>query len=177
MKLLKVLGVIAAVGGAAAVAYKVVSDNQKPQPEELKPETNDEPIIIPAVEDIKADETHVDGVPQDAPLEPSTGELSEEEVAHVQEISAENLAAIQENVPETERPFQHTVQFSSQEDLEGFKTTVIDEGYVVTAGDNEFELYVLHISEANEATIMGKVYYLADKAKAYHGHYQGWIMK
>ena len=58
-----------------------------------------------------------------------------------------------------------------------FKSVVINRGYVITRGSEEFELIVLHITPMDKVKLMSNVYYLADVATAYQGVYKGWQSK
>lgn len=75
---------------------------------------------------------------------------------------------------ETERPIQHYVSFDAQDDMETFKNKVINRGFVVTQGEQDLQLVVLHISSAEHAKLVSTVLYLADEAYANHGVYEGW---
>lgn len=81
------------------------------------------------------------------------------------------------DVHEHERPVQHMVSFHNKEDLEGFKSTVINKGFVITKGEQEFDLVVLHISAIEEDKLVNHILYLADQAYAFHGEYRGWQSK
>lgn len=81
------------------------------------------------------------------------------------------------DVHEHERPVQHHVLFTSMEDMDNFKNTIINRGYVVTNGDEEFELNVLHISPIDEDKLMKNVIDVANAATNYHGEYMGWSSK
>lgn len=76
-----------------------------------------------------------------------------------------------------ERPVQHKVNFTNMEDLEAFKNTVINKGFVITNGEEAFQLMVLHISAINKETLYENMFYLADTAVACHGTYEGWVSK
>lgn len=75
---------------------------------------------------------------------------------------------------ETERPIQHYVSFDAQDDMETFKNKVINRGFVVTQGEQDLQLVVLHISSVEQAKLVSTVLYLADEAYANHGVYEGW---
>lgn len=81
------------------------------------------------------------------------------------------------DVHENERPVQHTVVFQNGEDLESFKNEVINRGFVVTRGDGDHELVVLHITPIDDIKLMGNVLYIASEAKRHHGEYRGWNSK
>lgn len=81
------------------------------------------------------------------------------------------------DVHENERPVQHTVRFETVEDAENFKNTVINRGFVVTAGENELELIVLHITPLDEVKLIANVLYIVNEAHLHHGTYEGWTSK
>lgn len=76
-----------------------------------------------------------------------------------------------------ERPVQHMVSFRNKEDMESFKSRVINKGFVITKGEDEFDLIVLHISSIDEAKLVNHILYLADQAYAFNGEYRGWQSK
>lgn len=90
--------------------------------------------------------------------------------------AVERLQAFEEagDVLENDRPIYHTIRFQNAEDMEGFRREVINKGYVISKGDQEYELIVLHILPLNLVKLMAHVYHLADTAKAYHGEYLDW---
>lgn len=75
---------------------------------------------------------------------------------------------------EDERPIQHIIDFKSIEDMEAYKEVVIEKGYVVTRGENPYQLSVLHIAPINKSELLVNVYYLANQAIKHNGSYQGW---
>lgn len=81
------------------------------------------------------------------------------------------------DVHENERPIQHTVSFKSVEDLENFKNKVINKGFVITKGEGDLDLVVLHISPIDHIKLVTNVLYLADQAYENHGVYKGWQSK
>ena len=81
------------------------------------------------------------------------------------------------DVHEHERPVQHMVSFHNKEDMEAFKSRVINKGFVITKGENEFDLVVLHISAIDEVKLINHILYIADQAYAFNGEYQGWQSK
>ena len=60
--------------------------------------------------------------------------LSADDKKRIDEINQEVIANLEENgdVHENERPVQHTVAFTNLDDLENYKTAVINKGFVVT---------------------------------------------
>lgn len=80
----------------------------------------------------------------------------------------------EEDTLEEERPIMHIIDFKSIEDMESFKTVVIEKGYVVTRSENPFQLNVLHIAPINRGELLANVYYLANQAIQHNATYQGW---
>lgn len=76
-----------------------------------------------------------------------------------------------------ERPVQHKVNFTNMEDLEAFKNTVINKGFVITNGEEAFQVMVLHITAINKEKLYENMFYLADTAAECHGTYLGWTSK
>lgn len=76
-----------------------------------------------------------------------------------------------------ERPVQHMVSFKTKEDMDAFKSRVINKGFVITKGDEDGDLVVLHISPIDEKKLVGNILYLADQAYAFNGEYRGWQSK
>ncbi len=76
-----------------------------------------------------------------------------------------------------ERPVQHMVSFHNKEDMESFKNRVINKGFVITKGEAECDLIVLHISSIDEEKLVSHILYLADQAYAFNGEYRGWQSK
>lgn len=76
-----------------------------------------------------------------------------------------------------ERPVQHKVNFTNMEDLEAFKNTVINKGFVITNGEEAFQVMVLHITAINKDKLYENMFYLADTAAECHGTYLGWTSK
>lgn len=102
--------------------------------------------------------------------------------SQLEEIRANADAVIEElekdgDVHNHERPVQHKINFSNMEDLENFKNTVINKGFVITNGDEEYQLMVLHITAINKEKLYENMFYLADTAAMYHGTYAGWTCK
>ena len=102
--------------------------------------------------------------------------------SQVEAIRAQADAVIEElekdgDVHTHERPIQHKVIFTNMNDLEAFKNTVINKGFVITNGDEEFQLTVLHITAINKEKLYENMFYLADTAAACNGIYEGWISK
>lgn len=105
--------------------------------------------------------------------------LVEEEI---QELKNKAKALMDEMLGEgdshtIERPVQHSVRFETQEDATTFKNQVINRGFVVTSGDSELELMVLHITPLDDVKLIANILYIANETKANHGAYEGWTSK
>ena len=81
------------------------------------------------------------------------------------------------DVHENERPVQHRVVFKTAEDMDAFKNEVINKGFVITRGDEDLELIVLHITPIDDIKLMGNILYVAAEAKLHRGEYKGWSSK
>ena len=105
--------------------------------------------------------------------------LVEEEIQELKKTAKELMDKMlaQGDIHEHERPVQHTVHFDSVEDAENFKNAVINRGFVVTAGESETELIVLHITPLDEVKLVANILYIANEAHMYHGTYEGWTSK
>lgn len=105
--------------------------------------------------------------------------LTNRMVEDINSMTLDAIAALAQDgdVHEHERPVQHMVSFHNKEDLEGFKGKVINKGFVITKGEAEFDLVVLHISPIDEEKLVNNILYLADQAYAFHGEYRGWQSK
>lgn len=105
--------------------------------------------------------------------------LTRAEMALLKEDSDARLASLEQkgDVHDHERPVQHYIQFHSDAEMNEFKNMVINRGYVITKGSEEFELIVLHITPMDIVKLMANVYYLADAAATYGGIYKGWQSK
>lgn len=90
---------------------------------------------------------------------------------------AMNSLASDGDIHERERPVQHKVSFSTEHDLDTFKNEVINKGFVITKGEGELDLVVLHISPIDKVKLVSNILYLADQAYANHGVYKGWQSK
>lgn len=105
--------------------------------------------------------------------------LVEEEIETLKKKANEIISnlEISGDVHEHERPVQHCVSFTNLEDLEAFKNEVINKGFVITAGDSELELVVLHITPINTVKLISNILFIANEAKHNHGTYLGWTSK
>lgn len=102
--------------------------------------------------------------------------------SQLEEIRGHADAVVEElekdgDVHNHERPVQHRINFTNMEDMDNFKNTVINKGFVITNGDEEFQLMVLHITAINKEKLYDNMFYLADTAAMYHGVYLGWTSK
>lgn len=102
--------------------------------------------------------------------------LNTETKKQIDAMNEEVITKLEENgdVHENERPVQHTVAFKNLDDLESYKTAVINKGFVVTKGEDTLELYVLHIAPIDRIQLIQNIYYLANLALEMHGVYKGW---
>ncbi len=103
--------------------------------------------------------------------------LSDEDMIYLNEVSEDEFAKVEGFEDIEEKAIQHTVKFDSVHDLENYKNIVINEGFVVTHGEQENELIVLNISLMESDIILSKIFYLANVAKEYNGSYRKWIVK
>lgn len=191
----KALPVLAALGAVAAFAiYKIKKEEQKKiidldegllyddESDAVEDFTNNvkenceavkEEALV-AANDIKAHaETAIKEFSQDFP------ELLKEEVEDLKETIKSAICDLQEagTVIEKERPIQHLVTFTNAEDLEAFKNAIINRGYVVSVGDEENTLNVLHICPLDIDKLAANVLYIANEARKHHGCYSGWFSK
>ena len=178
----KALGVLAVLGSAAAfVAYKLKKEEEKNVSsldhfDDLSEDDISERILRTAEEANLHNEEELREKP--AVTTATYPHLSEEDMVYLNEISEVIFQHMDEEVrEEKERPLQHTVHFEEDSNLENFKNVVINEGYVVTTGEDDKDLLVLNISEVNADVILSKVFYLADLAKSHQGRYVNWIIK
>lgn len=103
--------------------------------------------------------------------------LAEADMMYLNDISEIEFNKMEELDNENERAIQHKIEFETIKDLDVFKTIVINEGFVVTVGEDDKELLVLNISLLNSDLILSKVFYLANLAKEHGGNYKKWIIK
>lgn len=113
---------------------------------------------------------------QSEETDPEFPYLNNETKRQIDEMNQELITKLEENgdVHENERPVQHTVAFTNLDDLENYKTAVINKGFVVTKGEDALELYVLHIAPIDRIQLIQNIYYLANLALEMHGIYKGW---
>lgn len=110
---------------------------------------------------------------------PEFPHLTNRMVDDIKVMTKDAIAALAADgdVHEHERPVQHMVSFRNKEDMESFKSKVINRGFVITKGEEEFDLVVLHISAIDEVKLVNNILYLADQAYAFNGEYRGWQSK
>ena len=117
----------------------------------------------------------------------STSDVYDSEFPHLTKQMIEDLHAMTKeaiqalsadgDIHEHERPVQHNVGFTVKENMEDFKSRVINKGFVITKGEAEYDLVVLHISMIDEEKLIHQVLYLANQANEFHGEYRGWQSK
>lgn len=186
----KVIPVLAVLAGAAAlVAYKLKKDEEKKivdldqglledeenidendmEEEEIEEGPISQPGYINQVNE---------AVKEEEPDE-NNSSLTEDEVTALQNSTQQKMdEMLQEgDVHENERPVQHYIEFNNSEDLENFKSNVINQGFVISKGKTDLELVVLHISPIEKEKLMNNILCIADEAKKHNGKYLGWDSK
>ena len=168
----KTLGLLALVGGAAAfAAYKVIKSEKV---KVLNGEDVEKHIIEMDEEEAEEEEREASASYETA----SYPQLNSDDMIYLNEVSESVFETINfDEVSEDDRPIQHTLSFENRLLMEKFKSVVIEEGYVVTSGETDMELVVLHISKVDVDLILSKVFYLANLAKECNGTYKNWILK
>lgn len=191
----KVLPLLALLGGAAAlVAYKMKKDEQKKivgldegllyddtllENEESNNTSSDE-LDNNEQYVAKADDNNVTDIEDksvnDVVYDEIFTHLTKSEMTLLKEDTEARIASLNEkqDIHEKERPIQHHLKFSNEIQMNEFKNIIINHGYVITRGAQEFELIVLHIAPIDNVKIMANIYYLADVAAMYNGIYKGW---
>lgn len=175
----KALGVIAVLGSAAAlIAYKMKKDEKKNVDYTTMDEDDISERILKTAQEQNFMESE-EAFDEKASLETATyPNLNEDDMVRLNEISEARFEEMDLSVDERrERPLQHVIVFDNETALEKYKAIVINDGYVVTSGNEENELVVLNISEVDPDAILSKVFYLANLAKEYHGTYVNWVLK
>lgn len=200
----KIIPVLAVLGSAVAFAvYKMKKDEQKQLIDldegllkDEDPCSCEKPIIHEPLQQAKEEATAPVEVEPKAEPEAvceetcqcsSQAEAGNEEYPHLTNSIVEDIHTMTKNaiaslakdgdIHEHERPIQHMVAFKNQADYDTFKSTVINKGFVITKGEGDFELIVLHISPIDEHKLIQNILYLADQAYANHGEYHGWQSK
>lgn len=152
---------------------EAISEGQPELPEtEIKEET---PFAYtaPAEEAPAAEEEEEDEYNEEYP------HLTNTLVDDINQMTQEAMDSLASDgdVHEHERPVQHMVSFSSMADLDNFKNKVINKGFVITKGEGDMDLVVLHISPIDKVKLVSNILYLADQAYANNGEYKGWQSK
>lgn len=100
-------------------------------------------------------------------------------VEDINQMTQEAMDSLESDgdVHEHERPVQHMVSFTNMNDLDNFKNKVINKGFVITKGEGDMDLVVLHISPIDKVKLVSNILYLADQAYANNGEYKGWQSK
>ena len=88
----------------------------------------------------------------------------------------EKFSALQQSDDDLDRnrPIYHLLLFDDEANALAFRSEVVNNGYVVTSGDVEGDIIVLHILPLHLVKLMAHTYYLADCAKKYYGTYIDW---
>lgn len=197
----KIIPILAIIGGAAVyVAYKMKKDEQKHiveldqgllQDEDLDTsldEVEEGPISEPksfCMHDMKEgfQDTMSDmreDICECAKEQAETiSYLVEEEIKDLENKASEIIEAlrVEGDNHDHERPIQHTVYFTSQEDVDNFKNEVINKGFVITKGKTDEELTIIHITPLNESKLLKNILYIANAVKKNNGSYGGWASK
>ena len=148
MKLSRLIPAIAAVGGAVAFAVYKMQKNKKEimkLDEGLLTDEEEETLNDFHIDDVKST-ADMDDVDVDIPAfkeqkaQESAPYVLDEETkakisAHIDE-AIKALGAVQD-VHTAERPIEHQMSFTNEEDMNHFKESVVKRGYVVTKGENE----------------------------------------
>lgn len=185
----KVIPVLAVLAGAAAlVAYKLKKDEEKKIVDLDQGLLEDEENIDE--NDMEEEEIeegpisqpgYINQVNEAVKEEPdeNNSSLTEDEVTTLQNSTQQKMdEMLQEgDVHENERPVQHYIEFNNSEDLENFKSNVINQGFVISKGKTDLELVVLHISPIEKEKLMNNILCIADEAKKHNGKYLGWDSK
>lgn len=178
---------IAVLAGVAAVTAYALKKNEQKKIRELDEELlydEPQPSEPTKIDSIQLDDEEEEGSEESEADEPDAARrkddtyknLTAAAVAHISK-EHERLAEELKNEGdhhEVDRPIQHLVYFTTQEDADAFKKAVVNKGFVVSAGENEFDLIVLHISPIDQIKLVTNELYLADQAYAHHGEYKGW---
>lgn len=177
----KALGIIAVLGSAAAlVAYKLKKDEKKQEDVDYTAMEEDDisERILKSAQEQNLTEASEEPDEKASTKTASYPNLNEDDMIRLNEISEARFEEMEGLEDErNERPLQHRILFDDEASLEKYKTIVINDGYVVTSGNEDNELIVLNITEAAADAILSKVFYLANLAKEYHGTYINWVLK
>ena len=187
-------GVVILGGIAAAVAYKLKKDEEHKKMLDLELDLLEDEIAE-GVEEAKKDNEPASNeeeppVPPAAPSEPEvpaeekTEETDGDEYPFLDSDTRTEIDTASENVyhellnegdqADEERPIQHFVDFKTEEDLNAFRKNMIEKGYVVTSGENQLDITVLHIAPLDRTKLVSHIYYIANQALRHSGNYKGW---
>lgn len=170
------------VEDAKEIVYEVIEDVQEVA-EEVKEAVEEK------IEEAKSTETKEENIAVNETVEKKTAFLEESfqenpltanlDVDYKKELDSYSDSNIQklsldDDRLSEDRPIQHLIDFKSNEDMETFKSVVIEKGYVVTRGENPYQLSVLHIAPINRSELLVNVYYLANQAIKHNAKYLGW---
>lgn len=108
--------------------------------------------------------------------DPEYPNLNGEVKAAIETMNQEMMDSLQSQGDnhDEERPIQHFIEFTNEEDLHAFKQVIVNKGYVVTRGENPLALSVLHIAPVDRSKLVMHIYYIANQAINHHGTYKGW---
>lgn len=151
-----------------------------PQPIKQEPVTAQEPIIMQEPVNVNETETEPEKTnDEDNTYSNDFPHLTNRMVNDINMMTRDAIDALAKDgdVHAHERPVQHMVSFRNKEDMESFKSRVINKGFVITKGEGEYDLIVLHISSIDEVKLVNHILYLADQAYAFNGEYRGWQSK
>ena len=165
MKLSRLIPAIAAVGGAVAFAVYKMQKNKKEimkLDEGLLTDEEEETLNDFHIDDVKST-ADMDDVDVDIPAfkeqkaQESAPYVLDEETkakisAHIDE-AIKALGAVQD-VHTAERPIEHQMSFTNEEDMNHFKESVVKRGYVVTKGENENSAVCMHIAPMDKDLMM-----------------------
>lgn len=183
MKLSKLIPAAALVGGAvAAVVYKL----QKDKKEIMK---LDEGLLLDQegdsfddfhIDSVKAptvdDKVNIPAFQEEEAQKAETIVLDEKAKAKIVENVEEALATLADvqDVHTAERPVEHRLTFTNEEDQESFKAEVVKRGYIVTKGEQPYHLVCTHIAPMERELMIRHVTFLYEAALKHHGTYEGW---
>lgn len=153
---------------------EAISEGQPELPkEEIKEET---PFAYSAPEE---EATTAEEEEEDDDYNEDYPHLTNTLVEDINQMTQEAMDSLESDgdVHEHERPVQHMVSFTNMNDLDNFKNKVINKGFVITKGEGDMDLVVLHISPIDKVKLVSNILYLADQAYANNGEYKGWQSK
>ena len=165
-----------------------LQDEEPAQPEDV--ENTEEPEIIITNKEVEKEEAAVEEKPEEVAEERPLGiyvdtdnleyddtytDISVGGMKRLKDLTEANIAKLTEqgDVHEKERPVKHTLYFESADDMNAFNHEVINRGYVVTKGETDQHIVVLHITPIDEEKLLSHVYYLANATNR-KGAYVDW---